>query len=137
MGALSFKKRFIVPVRRGLDNKPGGKRQTIRNFRKRPLKVGETVYLYYGMRTKHCWKIGESVIKEVLRIVIQQDQIRIYQYNKKCEWWILKSILHDNKLDAFAKADGFEDWEDMKNFWQKEHGKKGTPFPYTGNLYKW
>lgn len=137
MGALSFKKQFIKPLQLGLKNKKGGKRQSIRNFRKRPLKVGETVYLYFGMRTKHCKKIGESVIKYVQRICIKKDHIKIYVYCEKCEWWKLDKWITGNDLNTFAKADGFKDFEDMKSFWIKEHGKKGNPFPYNGNLYKW
>lgn len=44
------------------------------------------------------------------------------------------------ELNRFARADGFTDFDDMKAFWIEQHSKKGeckSPFPYTGNLYKW
>ena len=138
MGALSFKKRFVKPVLAGLKRKKGGKRQSIRNFRKRPLLVGETVYLYYAMRTKFCKKLGEGVIKSRAVIRISELSICIYSTAKKdefdisCNYYTTKS-----KLNSFARADGFKDFEDMKAFWIAEHGKEGSPFPYVGHLYKW
>jgi len=43
----------------------GEKRQTIRKPRKRTPRVGQTAYLYRGMRTKDCEKLGEAKITDV------------------------------------------------------------------------
>lgn len=53
MPAYSFQEMFVPFV---LD---GSKHQTIRSRRKHPAKVGDTLYLYYGLRTKHCRKLKE------------------------------------------------------------------------------
>lgn len=152
MGAFSFKERFVEPVLAGLQHKKGGKRQTIRNFRKRPLKVGERVVLYYAQRTKHCKRLGEDVIKsrQVVRIdkkgvAVYDELIGPYPGRKmpKSSWFLRKKLKFSKsystkaELNRFARADGFKDFEDMKAFWIAEHGKDGSPFPYSGNLYKW
>lgn len=139
MGALSFKQRFVKPVLAGLQRKKGGKRQSIRNFRKRPLKVGERVVLYYAQRTKYCKKLGESLIKKVQIIEIKENAIVLYDPTQKGSdiFKIVNTYNTKAKLDRFSRADGFKDFEDMKAFWLAEHGKNENPFPYTGNLYKW
>ena len=54
MPALNFQEQFAAAV------ESGEKRQTIRSERKRPIKVGDTLYLYTGMRTKRCRKLGSA-----------------------------------------------------------------------------
>jgi hypothetical protein len=51
MVAYSFNKQFVPLIQ------SGHKRQTIRANRKRHARVGETVQLYTGMRTRDCQKI--------------------------------------------------------------------------------
>ncbi len=43
------------------------KTQTIRKPRKHPLKVGETVQIYWKLRTKQCRKIGDGLIIKIER----------------------------------------------------------------------
>lgn len=45
----------------------GSKTQTIRLPRKRPLKVGDKLLIYWKLRTKQCKKIGESKILTIER----------------------------------------------------------------------
>lgn len=72
MPALSYKGRFVEYVENGLLNRPGRvKRQTIRNFRKHPIKEGDTLYHFYAMRTKMCKRLGDSKsITPVLGVLI-------------------------------------------------------------------
>jgi hypothetical protein len=142
MGALSFKERFVEPVLLGLQEKKGGKRQSIRNFRKRPLEPGERLVLYYAQRTKYCRKLGEAVVKSRDVITITEDNIKVYSL--KSGRTLLKKFYYTKaEKNGFARSDGFKDFEDMKTFWNQEHGKKNTsgitqsPFPYSGNLYTW
>ncbi len=142
MGALSFKKRFIPNLKAGLRKEKEGKRGSIRNFRKRPLKVGKPVYLYYAQRTKQCKYIGEDVIKSVQVITIAETGITIYDLVKgtpgiDAVYKLSKIIDTKQRLNKFARLDGFTDFEDMKSFWKATHKKKGNPFPYTGNFYQW
>jgi hypothetical protein len=67
MPAYSFKERFIPLL------KDGSKRQTIRKSRKGQAKPGDTVYLYFGMRTKYCTKIGEGTCINRSAIIITED----------------------------------------------------------------
>jgi hypothetical protein len=158
MGALSFKGEFVPKVEIGLTNPshPDAKRQSIRNFRKRPLKVGEWLALYFAQRSKWCRKLGESAVANVYVIRITESFIKVYsfrwsyQINQRWdlialdperlekEIRLLKLENHYKKtidLNAFAKADGFRDFETMKRWWKITHKLK--EIFYTGNLYKW
>lgn len=123
MPAYSFKHRFIGPIMAGLGIEhrnergmivipgPRPKQQTIRAVgKRRHARAGETVQLYYGMRTRQCFKIGDAKCLYVVPIVIG----------------VLKTTLKFSDFvidaDAFARADGFADAADMHAFWLKEHG---------------
>jgi hypothetical protein len=121
MAALSFKGRFVDLI---LENK---KQQTIRNFRKYPIKPGETLYLYYGMRTKHCKKLKEVVCKCVSTIKIYQDKVVLTNTSNKRQWTIKGEY-----LNLFACDDGFKDWDEMKRWWTMTH-----QLPFTGQLIQW
>jgi len=116
MPAFNFKKRFAPLVEQKI------KRQTVRAKRKdgRNAHVGDTLYLFTGMRTKSCRRLGEEICKEVHEIHI--DSFGIYIG----EW------LTDRERANFAVADGFKDFGDMKEFFNKERG-----LPFEGLLYKW
>jgi len=43
----------------------GTKTQTIRKPRKHPLKVGDTLYIYWMLRTKKCEKLGEAIVTKI------------------------------------------------------------------------
>ena len=45
----------------------GTKTQTIRKPRKRPLKVGDKLIIYWKLRTKECRKLGEAHITNIVR----------------------------------------------------------------------
>ena len=44
----------------------GSKTQTIRKPRKRPLKVGDKLYIYWKLRTKNCRKLGEGIVTGIV-----------------------------------------------------------------------
>lgn len=118
MPALNFKKQFAPAV------ESWEKLQTIRARRKdgRDPKAGQTLYLYTGMRTKVCRKLGETTCKEVIPITIESD---------------LYTIIGTKSLDthdevALAKADGFDDLSGFYDFFDKTHG-----LPFHGLLIKW
>lgn len=43
----------------------GTKTQTIRKPRKKPLKEGDKIFVYYKLRTKECEKLGEAIITKI------------------------------------------------------------------------
>lgn len=120
MPLLGFKKQFAHLVENGT------KRQTIRAKRRdgKDQRVGETLYLYTGLRTKHCRKLGEEICKSVEEITIDYNGI-----NVSGNW------LSVSERDALARADGFTCFQDMKEFFKNEHGSLQAGF--SGLLIKW
>jgi hypothetical protein len=117
MYVANFQTRFVALVEQGK------KRQTIRAERKdgRQPRVGDTIRLYAGMRTKNCRRLGDSVIASVDRITIADDGVRI-------EGRLLMGV----ERHALAVADGFSDWTAMRDWFSKAHGPE-----FWGWLIKW
>ncbi len=116
MPALSFKKRFAGDVEAGL------KLQTMRPPRRdgRPhATVGCRLYLYAGMRTKACRKLGEGLCTETSPVEITAG-------------WILVDGALVIGEDAFARADGFADFGALLDWFKEEHG-----LPFEGSLIRW
>lgn len=120
MVAYSFRPQFVAPI------VAGTKRQTIRAERKRHARVGETVQLYTGMRTQHCRAIGLAICEGVMPIHIDVGRARIEIAGR------LLQPLHG--LDDFARDDGFEDWQQMRRFWEEHHPR--APM-FVGMLIHW
>jgi len=118
MAILNFQKQFVPLI------ESGEKRQTIRKARKHPIKVGETLYLYAGLRTKYVRKIGEYKCKFI-------DKIKIEVLGGI---WIngRRTIYYLDYLDSFAKSDGFKNWREMIQWFEKYHG-----LSFEGILIKW
>jgi len=118
MVAYSFKKQFVEPILAGT------KCQTIRADRKRHARPGEIVQLYTGMRTRHC------------KLIAKRECIRVYPITLDFAGkeitigggaWRTIPLVHERirtpaKLDEFARADGFRDFDDMRSFWATNHG---------------
>lgn len=137
----------------------GTKRQTVRSRRKRGFaKKGDTLYLYYGLRTKWCTKLREVKCKEVGTILIRKDgdmfvwswrltdeEVQnVYTRDGVCgpagsEFFLLT----DYYKDRFAWLDGFRPkGSSLKNprgahammmdFWKDTH-----QLPFIGDLIYW
>jgi len=119
MVALSFKGQFAQPIRLGI------KQQTIRAPRRQPIKAGDVLHLFTGMRTKHCRRIGEAVCSEVHHIAIHLAESMI-----RFDGRTLTSLA---ELNRFAQSDGFTGWADMRQFWEDTH--PGDLFE--GTLIRW
>jgi hypothetical protein len=119
MPSLNFKNQFARDVESLI------KRQTIRAKRKHLVKPGDHLYLYTGMRTKHCRKLGEGFCLSVQDILFEMDSfyVNIYVDNQKL-----------SLIEAFelAQADGFSTIPEFVTFFYKNHG-----FPFNGDLIKW
>ena len=116
MPAFNFQKQFAGAVERG------EKRQTIRAIRKDkrlPAKPGDTIALYTG---KVCRKLMDAPCTNVRPIEIRENFVL-------CDSGL---ILELPDLDVFAIADGFKDWLEMSNWFEKTHG-----FPFKGHLIEW
>ena len=124
MPAYNFKKQFAPMVESGL------KRQTIRLPRKRPTRVGDTLYLYTGMRTKQCRKLRVEKCTSVWTIEIATpSDISLWDYDAFTRSpWLLR---YDDML-ALANADGFETIGAMTDFFAAQYG-----LPFTGRVIRW
>lgn len=126
MPALNFKKQFAEAVEHG------NKRQTVRAPRKdgRPhAKVGDTLKLYTGMRTKQCRLLATATVTQI-------DRIRIDPTCMSLNDRPLFSIIHSRDCDQtdneFAIADGFESFMDMADWFATVHG-----LPFEGFVIHW
>lgn len=132
MVAYSFKRRFVNPIRAGLELKaePEGawttyvpnyirpKRHTIRTDRARHARPGEVVQLYCGMRTKNCFLIGEGRCTDTQRITIH------FRKRRNSDWMrcaFFGKVDRPDALDRFARSDGFQDWAELRQFWRDNH----------------
>ena len=142
MPAYSFKKRFINPIKVGLGQKIHAadtieemlrpKRQTIRAIgKRRHARPGEIVQLYYGMRTKQCFKIGEARCISALPVCLTFISwgSAIVGSGK-----VPENCYFDERLHLFAQADGFDTWDAMKEFWRAEHAGLDK---FEGVLIRW
>lgn len=122
MPAFNFQKRFAGKVERG------EKRQTIRARRKdgRNPKVGQTAYLYFGMRTKSCRKLGEEIITSVDPISIVRNGRFFVDID------IPAGELGYYGKEKLAKDDGFIEFSEMLEWFETTHG-----LPFYGFLIKW
>jgi hypothetical protein len=139
MVAFSFKRRFVNPIRVGLGMEPlhapepvPPKRQTVRGRgKKRPPGQGETLQLYYGMRTRQCFKIGDARCTDVKPIVLE-----FYRVAERRDVWMTLDGARLNLVErvAFAHDDGFDSLDDFVSFWHAEHG---APERWEGNVIYW
>lgn len=116
MPALNFKKQFANKVENG------EKTQTIRATRKRPFRYGDKLYLYTGLRTKYCKKIGESVCHNIEEVEILSNGVMK----------LSGQVLNRAQRDEMATRDGFDNWNDMWLWFRDTHG-----FPFHGQLIQW
>ena len=149
MPAYSFQSRFVPFV------KDGSKTHTIRNRRRYPAKIGSTCYLYSGLRTKWCQKIGTGVCVKTFSIAIYQygvvfyprlledtelEAARISPFDPLLP---IAQVLSIQECDRLAWADGFRpDGSTSQNpggafnlmirFWNQTHS-----LPWAGDIIYW
>jgi hypothetical protein len=132
MPAYNFQTRFASAVA------DGRKTQTIRALRKdgRVPKVGQNAYLYTGMRSSACRKLGEGRIIEAKSILIDEDGAFISGVDIPICTTLANDgeykVLTEGKRDVFAQADGFTDWQEMVGWFRDTHG-----LPFEGHLIMW
>jgi len=110
MVAYSFKPRFVAPILAGT------KTGTIRaeGLRRHAI-PGEQLQLYTGMRTKHCALILKlPCIDSPPILLVFRGETRIEASGAR--------LTRATALDSFARADGFNDFAEMREFWREEHG---------------
>lgn len=156
MPAYSFNERFIPMV---MD---GSKPHTIRKRRKKGFaKEGDTLYLYYGLRTKWCRKLKETKCVATATIVITQDIAKkepvVLLFDRRLrddEFEIIEGFVKLNtevnrtavwlgELDKLAWKDGFRpDGTTLENPHNARHlfykwWKQTHEFPFIGDIIYW
>lgn len=130
MPAYNFKKEFTKAVENGLAEAEGlplpwpgepVKRQTIRKRRKRPTVADDSLYLFTGMRTHRCRRLGEATCKSVTPIRIMPTGVIL-----DGAW------LNDYRLKSLVSSDGFGHPSGFFNFFEKQYG-----LPVELELIKW
>jgi len=118
--ALSFSD-FKNEVRSGV------KRQTIRALRKRPIRVGDTLYLYWKQRTKECELIRKEVCTESFLITMQffEDWLDsgkpIWRVDQTSPNGTILTLM-DFRVEELAQKDGFGNALEMMRWFNEKHG---------------
>lgn len=105
MAAINFQKQFVGPIERG------EKRQTIRRTAR--AKVGQSLQLYTGMRTKACRKIvsPDPICTMCHYVHLAPDGITFGN-----------AALFPS-ADEFARQDGFRDYAEMHAWFKGRYGE--------------
>lgn len=115
MVSYSFQKRFVSDIQSG--RKP----HTIRAHRKRHARPGEMLQLYCGMRTKSCFKIIPDVVcpqVQDISIWVESDLP-----SRVAGIEIAGFELCEDRMNGFARSDGFTDLYEFGRFWELTHGE--------------
>lgn len=126
MPALNFKAQFADDV------EFGSKRQTVRAPRKDGrdhCKVGDTIKLYTGMRTKACRLLGEAKVTSIRKIWMDGVSMTLDGQHVPSAVYDRHSPMTDNE---FAEADGFDSFMDMADWFRNVHG-----LPFEGVVIAW
>lgn len=103
------------------------KRSTIRMSDKN-AKVGDTVYLYTGQRTKQCRSLGTSTLVALETISLHEKHVIFGGFTLRA----------NSLLDLLARADGFKDYPDMTAWFKSKYKIDSLDTaPIRGYLHAW
>jgi hypothetical protein len=117
MGLYNFEDRFVPFI---LD---GRKTHTIRAARRYPDQPGDVMHLYNRLRTKGARLLMRVPCIEVREILISQLH--------PPGIFIDECGLCRDEVEQLARADGFESWKDMAEFWRPR------AMPFVGTINHW
>jgi hypothetical protein len=129
MPAISYSKQNIK--NHDFKNKilNGIKIHTIRQHRKRPFKIGDILFHYEN------WRSPEVEMFHTNKCLYLED-IKITKCREGCRvvLWILIGnfyIISEDELNTLAINDGFDNYEDFKNYFIK------SGLPFKGQIIGW
>ena len=114
MVAFNFHHEFVIPILLG------SKVQTIRKTRR--CKVGDAMQLFTGQRTKNCLKFAERICSVVDYVHLERNSLTLGNCSK-----------HPRDWDKFAELDGFDNYEDMLDFFVRQYGSS----EFVGSVHRW
>lgn len=115
MPALNYSEQFAGKV------ESGEKRQTIRKIRKNPIKKGDTLFQYTGMRTKKCRKLREDVCTHAIPLFIGRTIMKLNGH-----------VLAQHEERRLAQDDGFDSLIDFVAWFDCRYGT-----PFNGVVIRW
>lgn len=125
MPTLSYKSRFIFSVVEGF------KPHSIRAWRKRPFRKGDTLMHYTAMRTKQCRKIRtDTICTAAVKITIFAEKVSVRM--GKGSHFYPPGWLNSHDLCLLTERDGFAEPEEFFKFFAEVHGRK-----FRGQLIEW
>jgi hypothetical protein len=129
MVALNFKAEFVELI------DGGEKCRTIRQVRKAGNpEAGKPLQLFTGLRTKSCEKIRDATCTRVRPVKIDHMGVNL----DGRQLYAGDSPAYQGGPDAeqydgdFARADGFDNFSNMVEFFEKQYG-----LPFNGQLIEW
>lgn len=127
MPQLNFSTQFALDVETRI------KRQTIRAERKVPIKIGDTLHIFTGLRTKKARRLlPPQECRQALDIVIRRKQLKNSKYLSLEVKLQFAGKLNRERIEALAKEDGFDSVEAFAAWFLP----KGTD-EFKGQLIKW
>lgn len=125
MGLYNFKARFAPRI---LD---GSKTHTIRPMRANADKPGNTLHLYTGLRTKSARLLMRVPCVKIETIEIEHHPERFLDEVPDFFSVTIDGVVLDRgECQAFARRDGFENFDDMMEFWSGR-------LPFKGQIVHW
>jgi len=125
---------YLIEINKFIDTHFVGesmpKKQTIRATRKRPFKQDDTLYLYTGMRTKNCVKLGSVSAKKVRNVFMIHEMFGL-QIKVGFDDLIVEDFESPTLL-RIANAAGFDTIDEMRNFFVKDKYDE-----FEGQLITW
>jgi hypothetical protein len=128
MPSLNFQEQFVPFV------EDESKLHSIRAKRKRPWKVGDTLYLYTGLRHK-----GARLIRKATCVKVEEIRMKwsepISNPNavvpgRRLRIWIDGEELSDDEREALAQRDGFLSLVAFVVYWHPR-------IPFVGDIIHW
>ncbi|MHA7818008.1 MAG: hypothetical protein ACX93N_16160 [Pseudohaliea sp.] len=116
MPALNFKPEFVPAI------EADEKRQTIRPKRKWPIRTGDSLYLFTGMRTRSCRRIGVATCLLERDITIKENGTILVE----------GQAIYRRSAERLAIADGFSGLPALLDFFERQYG-----LPFHGQLIEW
>lgn len=128
MPAINFKKQFADAIREG------SKGQTIRKRRKYPIKVGDSLTLYTGMRTKKCELLQMTTCTRIRKVLIEEVMDHLTDASDALGYRVFVDgkLLNRKQGTALASVDGFKSLDEFIEFFKRQYG-----FPLTAELIEW
>jgi hypothetical protein len=123
MPLLNFKSQFVDPIR------SGRKHHTIRAKRKVPVKVGDLLYLYCGLRQAGAYRILPEPVRCTKVLPISIEIKTRPEYQLICVL-IDGEMLDSDEAEQLAHADGFDNFAAMMKFWEGR-------LPFRGEIIHW